>query len=341
MFSTCIPAVIFRLLRLAVLFSALAGGSARGVFAQTGASPRTLDNAAVGAAVEEIAAVVAREYLDPELGDRVASTLRQALRDGAYAGITSPDAFATRVTSDLLAASGDKHLAVTVVRGPAGAGATDAAPVSRQEAARRSNGGVQRVEILPGNVGYLNLTFFWRLGEAREAIADSMRLLRRADALILDLRQNGGGSPESVAFLAGYMLADEGLPLFEIGFRNGQRDRYATPSPGAAERDGRRPLFLLTSARTFSAGEGLAFLLQERGRAEVIGEQTPGAANPGQPYSIKPAFDLTVPTGRVETAHSGRNWEGTGVTPDRRVPASEALTIAHARALERLGTKKN
>jgi C-terminal processing protease CtpA/Prc len=337
MFSTAIRTVLFRPLLLTVLFSTLADQPAHRLLAQAGPSPAALDAATVIAAVEEIAAVVAREYLDPEVGGRVAGTLRQALGDGAYAGITSPDVFAARLTSDLLAASRDKHLAVTVVRRPAGAGVTDAAAVNRQEAVRRTNGGVQRVEILPGNVGYLNLTSFWRLEEARESIADGMRLLRRADALIIDLRQNSGGSRGSAAFLAGYMFVDEALPLFDVVFRSGQRDKYATPSPGVLDRDERRPLLLLTSTRTFSAGEGFAFLLQERGRAEVIGEQTPGAANPGQPFFIKPVFEVTVPTGRVETAHSGKNWEGTGVTPDRRVPASEALTIAHARALERLG----
>ena len=105
---------------------------------------------------------------------------------------------------------------------------------------------------------------------------------------------------------------------------------------GLAERDGRRPVYVLTSARTFSAGEGFAFLLQERGRAEVIGERTPGAANPGRPYPVNALFEVTVPNGKVVSAVRRGNWEGIGVVPDIEVPAAEALRIAHARALERL-----
>jgi C-terminal processing protease CtpA/Prc len=102
------------------------------------------------------------------------------------------------------------------------------------------------------------------------------------------------------------------------------------------EHDGRRPIYVLTSAKTFSAGEGLAFLLQERRRAEVVGEVTAGAANPGRPYGVNDRFTVTVPNGRVRSAVHGGNWEGTGVTPDVKTGAAAALAVAHARARARL-----
>ena len=289
---------------------------------------------AARASVTEIAAIVSREYMDPAIADRLADALRRRLRDGRYAGATMPGALAARVTRDLLAESGDKHLAVSVV--PESRPTAAAPSNSRADGVRRTNGGVRRVEILPGNVGYLELTSFWRLDEAREAIADAMRLLRRADAVIIDMRQNTGGSPDTVAFLAGYLFDKSGLPLFDIVWRSDTPRAYATPAPAPDERDERRPVYVLTAARTFSAGEGLAFLLQERGRARVVGERTAGAANPGRSHRVNQWFEVTVPNGKVRGAVSGKNWEGVGVPPDVSVPASDALRAAHLEALREL-----
>jgi C-terminal processing protease CtpA/Prc len=112
--------------------------------------------------------------------------------------------------------------------------------------------------------------------------------------------------------------------------------RYSTTLPAVAGRDEQRPAYVLTSARTFSAGEGLAFLLQERRRVEVIGEVTAGAANPGRPYPVNSRFDVTVPNGRVRSAVGGGNWEGAGVKPDVASAERDALRVAHERALRQL-----
>jgi C-terminal processing protease CtpA/Prc len=112
--------------------------------------------------------------------------------------------------------------------------------------------------------------------------------------------------------------------------------RYVTLDVPLSDRDARRPLYVLTAARTFSAGEGAAYLLQERRRAEIVGEQTAGAANPGRPYPVNNRFEVTVPNGRVRSAVNGSNWEGRGVMPDIAVPESDALRTAHLRALRRL-----
>jgi len=284
--------------------------------------------------VDGIARLIEAEYMDAATAARLAGVLRHRLADGGYADATTADALAARVSRDLFAESHDRHLAVQV-RTPAAAGRGGAGP-GRAEAARRSNGGVQRVEILAGNVGYLNLTAFWRIDEARDAIADAMRLLRRADALIIDMRENGGGSPETVVFLMGYLFDRGGLPLFDIVPRTGERATYTTANPPPPEHDEQRPMWVLTSARTFSGGEGFAFLLQERHRAEVIGEQTPGAANPGQSYVVNDVFQVMIPNGQVRSAVSGGNWENRGVTPDVKVAAADALAQAHARARQRI-----
>jgi len=97
----------------------------------------------------------------------------------------------------------------------------------------------------------------------------------------------------------------------------------------------KRPVYVLTSAATVSGGEGFAFVLQERHRAEIVGEVTAGAANAGRPYRVNARFSVTIPNGQVKSA-AGGNWEGTGVTPDVKTIADEALNVAHARALRRL-----
>lgn len=306
--------------------------------AQSPSGPRTttLSSDTLRSTVMDLADIVGREYMDAAVALRIADALRRRVDAGEYASLTTPDALATRLTRDLLTESQDKHLAVTLVRASSPTAPAATKPSTREEDVRGTNGGVQRVEILPGNVGYLNLTSFWRLEEAREPIGTAMRLLQHADALIIDMRENGGGSPETVAFLMGHLFDEGGLPMFDIVSRSGNVVSYATPASAPAERRPRRPACVLTSSRTFSAGEGFAFLLQERRRAEIVGERTAGAANPGRPYRVSELFEVTVPNGKVRSAVGGGNWEGRGVTPDIEVAADAAIRVAHSRALKSL-----
>jgi C-terminal processing protease CtpA/Prc len=223
-----------------------------------------------------------------------------------------------------------------VVQDGAPAPASPAADDVRRRTGQAINFGVRPAEILAGNVGYLSLSTFYRPEEAREAIATAMDTLGDADALIVDMRDNSGGSPGAVALLASYLFDTPALPLFDIVDRTGKQDTYATESTPLRGRNGTRPVYVLTSTRTFSAGEGFAFILQERRRAEVVGERTAGAANPGRSYPVNARFEVIVPNGQVRTAVTGRNWEGAGVVPDVTAPAASALQTAHVRAIREL-----
>ena len=270
-----------------------------------------LDPAFVKATVESLGATISKEYFDPAVGRDVDAALRRSLADGRYAGAGDDQALASLITRDLYAATRDKHLVMQALRD---------VPAERERSA--------------GNVGYLEMTTFFRPEEAGDAIATAMRMLAHADALILDMRPNGGGSPDTVARLASYLL-EPGVPLWEIAHRPPDGpDHYATvivPTP-----DVTRPVYVLTSPATFSGGEGLAFILQERHRAEIVGEVTAGAANAGRPYRVNARFSVTIPNGQVKSAVGGGNWEGAGVTPDVKTSAADALTVAHGRALRRL-----
>lgn len=295
-----------------------------------------LDPAFVKATVESIGTTIRHEYFDPKVGADVDAALRRGLADGRYTTVADDRALAALITRDLFAATRDKHLAVEArLDIPAQRErSVSQADEARARTVRRANGGVQRVEILAGNVGYVELTSFFRPEEARDAIAAAMQTLARADALILDMRNNSGGSPGTAALLISYLLGP-GVPLFDVAHRApATPDHYATEAVPAP--DGQRPAYVLTSARTFSAGEGFAFLLQERHRAEIVGEVTAGAANAGRPYRVNARFSVTIPNGQVKSAVGGGNWEGAGVTPDVRTPAADALKTAHARALRGL-----
>jgi retinol-binding protein 3 len=290
------------------------------------ADPRQVANA--------VASIVADHYFDASVGAAAGAQIRRQATDGVYGERPTRESLAAAISRDLFLVTRDKHLVVSVVKeAPEASGPADN---SRERRAERDNAGVRQAAVLAGNVGYVNVTSFYRLAEVGDAFDAAMRLVAHTDALIVDMRENGGGSPESVALLASYFFEAPAMPLFDIIPRTGPSQTYRTASPAPAARSAARPAYVLTSSRTFSAGEGFAYILQDQHRAEIVGEQTAGAANPGRPYEAGDGFEVTVPNGRVESAGSRRNWEGTGVTPDVPVAAAEARTRAHELALRAL-----
>lgn len=290
--------------------------------------------------VTTLASMVEKDYFDPTIGAKVASALREGLSKGQYASASDLDSLANLLTSDMYAVAKDRHLALFVTKGLPSkpAQAPTVAPESRKDRGRHENYGLQKVEVLPGNVGYLRLTGFYQPQEAREAIASSMAFLSNSDALIIDLRDHGGGSSETVALFISYLLDSPAMPLFEITRRSqAAPDQYLTEPGTLPHRNGTRPTFLLTSPRTSSGGEAVAFLLQERHRAEVIGEGTWGGANRvPPPRAVTQALEALIPNGHTASALTGKNWEGVGVLPDLPVKAERALRVAHARAIQAL-----
>jgi retinol-binding protein 3 len=275
--------------------------------------------------IQALASSIERHYFDEAVAATMAQRLRKAWADGAYRSTGEPEALAQALTRDLYGWSKDKHLVVSLVR--------PAAPRPGNVRPRRVDFRIPRVEILPSGHGLLTITGFDRLTLVREAIAAAMLLLQPATALLVDLRENGGGNPDTVAFLLGYFFDKPNLPLFEIASRGATAPvMYRTPAAVPSHADANRPVFVLTSSRTFSAGEGFAYLLQERRRAQVIGEVTAGAANPGRPYPLNAQLEVTIPNGQVRSAIRRGNWEGTGVVPNIRCAALQALTIAQQQA---------
>lgn len=307
--------------------------------------------------VADVARSIQDHYYDAERAAEIAAGLRKAAAAGEFDRYTDPRDLVTALSERIK--SHDGHFRVNWLppeqraaepRGPAQAagprvrgrpGPNVAQPV---DYARRRNYGVHRVEILPGNLGYLDLKEFadFRFGEprtpARVALESALQLLASTDALIIDLRDNGGGSPVSVGYLVS-AFTPKGADIYS-SFR--WRDGDALGSTSEAPVDWYPnprldvPLYLLTSPCTASAAEALVYTLKNVRRAVVIGETSAGAANPGAEIDAGNGFSVFVATGSPTSPITHRNWEGSGIAPDVAVPQREALRTAQALALDSL-----
>jgi C-terminal processing protease CtpA/Prc len=210
----------------------------------------------------------------------------------------------------------------------------EARRLAMRQMGRMDNFGIRRVERLDGNVGYLDLRRVAMAANAGPAVAAAMELVAGTYALIFDLRHNGGGAPDGVALWCSYLLKEEPTHLNDIFHADTGETRqfWSLPYlPGTRFVD--RPVYVLTSHRTFSGGEELCYNLQALGRAELIGETTGGGAHPTRGFPVSPAVHIGIPFARSINPVTGTNWEGTGVVPDVAVPEAQAYGVAYGKAL--------
>lgn len=293
-----------------------------------------VDSDFVASTVASLQSLITEKYFDEAAIPQINAALGAALAKGDFSREKNLSDFAKQLTATLDQASHDKHLFVTV--SALSVSGSDKAQLTRAEGASLSNFGMKTAKVLDGNVGYLEVTGFYRANEGAEAVDAAMRFLAHTDAMILDFRVNGGGSPDTALQLLSYFFSEPNLPLFSIVPRSGEPTIERTLQTGVAYRDETRPVYVLVSARTWSAGEGVPFILQERHRAKIIGEKTAGAANPAGPWPINQALTVTIPNGRIKSSMAGKNWEGTGVVPDMIVSPDKAFQAAYVQALEGL-----
>jgi retinol-binding protein 3 len=199
---------------------------------------------------------------------------------------------------------------------------------------RGGNYGLPRAEVLPGNVGYLDVRRFQPPDQAGDTIAAAIAYLANCDAVIVDLRNCRGGSAHVMPMFAGYFL---GRPtsLYDMVFRgDGSTERFWSAAWLPGKRLAEVPMYILTSAYTFSGAEALAYRFKVLKRATIVGETTGGGANAGGILDVAPFFRVWMPMGRPIDRTTGTNWEGTGVEPDVTTSAREALAAAHAEAIK-------
>jgi Peptidase family S41/N-terminal domain of Peptidase_S41 in eukaryotic IRBP len=301
-------------------------------------------------------ALLRENYVFPELAEQTATAVEARLAAGEYDNLDEIT-LTELLTSHLQETTGDKHLRVRLGgtpgpgprepgRGPGRPGHDRAERDSAQPADRAArllkmrqmgrlgNFGIHRVERLDGNVGYLDVRGMPPPEFAGPAIAAAMELVAGTYALIIDLRRNGGGSPHGVALWCSYLIPEQPTRLNDIFHADTGETRqfWSYPYlPGDRYLD--RPVYVLTSGRTFSGGEDFGYTLQALDRAEVIGEATGGGAHPTRPFPVSAAVHIGIPFARSINPVTGTNWQGTGVIPDTPVPADQAYDVAYAKAL--------
>jgi retinol-binding protein 3 len=337
---------ILWLLIAAMILSAPATSRSQVMFRrQKNQPPLPIDEATVNSVIDQALKRLEADYIFPDLAATMAKTVRKRQADKEYAGIKTGQELAERLTKDLQAVSKDKHLRVTcstekLPKPPADSGPPKPSRQMKQRMERMGqwmNGGYEKVERLPGNIGYLRVDFFPHVEAAIEPAAAAMNFLANTDALIIDVRHNGGGVPESVALLCSYFFDNKPVHLNDLYFRKGNKTEQSwTRKEVAGKRYLGKDVYILTSRRTFSGGEEFVYDMQTQKRAVVVGDTTGGGAHPGGMIPIGDHFAMFVPEGRAINPITKTDWEGTGVKPDVPVPADAALQKAQELAMQKL-----
>ena len=317
--------------------------------AQPARPDASIDAATRHKVLETLASKMIANYVFQEIGEKMAKSLREHEKRGDYNQLASANAFGEMLTTHLQAISHDKHIRVVYSDRdvpedtPPGA-RPDAAEVEQMVAHERfRNYGVGRFERLPGNIALLELNGFADPELGGEVMAGAMNLVANADALIVDLRRNGGGDPAMVALVCSYLFEGEPVHLNDLYYRrNNETRQYWTHAWVPGKRfGGSKPVYVLTSERTFSGAEEFSYNLKNLKRATLIGATTGGGANPGDMFKVDQHFAVFIPTGRAISPVTHTNWEGTGVAPDIAVPADQALLTAQILASKAVVLKMN
>jgi hypothetical protein len=302
----------------------------------------SIDSATRARVIEGVLRRIEEGYVYPEQAAAMARAVRGRVRSRGYDRIVSAQGLADSLTAHLQAVSRDRHLRVVHRSEGVPDQTPDAEPSTEERRAqavfgRQVNYGLERAERLTGNVGYLEIrSFNFDAAAVDSSLAAAMNFLAGTDALIIDVRRNGGGSPEMVAAVCSYLMPPNTL-INKFYWRPQDRwDEFRTAAVSGKHYGTSRPVYVLTSDRTFSGAEEFAYDVQTQRRGEIVGDTTGGGAHPGGLRRVTERFGVWVPSGRAVNPVTGTNWEGTGVRPDVAVPAEDALRTAHLRALERL-----
>jgi hypothetical protein len=304
--------------------------------------PLPIDAAKRTKVIKAILTELEKSYVFPEVARKMRQAVEARMKRKEYDGVKTGQELARKLTAHLQEVSKDKHLRVMCNTAKFPAPPKKGKPTAKdrdrmRQGSRKLNGGYRRVERLPGNVGYLAVDGFMHPDVAAGPAAAAMNFLAHTDALIIDLRHNGGGGPKSVALLCSYLFDKKPVHLNSLYWRKGDRtEHFWTLKEVAGPRYLGKEVYVLTSRRTFSAAEEFAYDLQSRKRATIVGERTGGGAHPGGPVPVGDHFLVFVPMGRAINPVTRTNWEGTGVKPDVAVAADKALKTAHRLAVQNL-----
>jgi tetratricopeptide (TPR) repeat protein len=282
--------------------------------------------------LEKIAVLLESRYVLSDKAKGYADEFRAKCASGIYESLTEATAFAEKISNDLIAITGDKHLNFRVMT-PSAIGEKAQGslhhPVRFFRLRADENVGFFKLAWIEPRIGYLDLRRFYAFGDAKNMALAAMKFLANARAIIVDVRENGGGSGD---YLSSYFLPFPTQLSGSFSRQDGSLTEIWTRRDIGMEPRIEVPLFILTGPKTFSAAEYFAYDMQTRKRATLVGEPTKGGAHSVDLFPIDDRFEFIVSTARAVSPVTGGNWEGTGVVPDIAAPVAEALDAAVAEA---------
>jgi hypothetical protein len=284
---------------------------------------------------------LAKYYIDPAVAKKMQEAIDAHEKAGDYSSITDGDAFADRLTKDLRAVSHDLHLGVSFnpFKAPPPHEPSPEERARMRQQLEHDNCAFSKVEILPGNIGYVKFDGFMPVDICAPTAVAAMNFIAHTDAVIFDLRQNGGGDPAMVSFVASYLF-DRSTHVNDLYNRGAdETHQYWTAAYVPGDRMAKQPVYVLTSKRTFSGAEEFTYDLQTQKRATIVGETTGGGAHPVSGHTVADYFMIGVPWGKPVNPVTKKDWEGTGVEPDVKVAADDALATATKLATEKIQAK--
>lgn len=332
-----------RIFVIVLAIAAIAATASAQTIVRRDEPPPAIDAEYRAALIDSVTATLNEDYVFEDVAKDMERHVRRELKRGEYDEFTTIPDFARALAEDLREISGDRHIGLRY--------ATDEEVQAfleeeddtdldfERELAeqKRNNFQFKKLEILPGNVGYLKFNAFVDAPLSGPTATAAMNFLAHTDALIIDLRENGGGSPSLIQFMTAYFL-DESTHLNSFHTRQGDsvHQFWSLPYvPGPKMED--TELYVLTSGYTFSGAEEFTYNLKNLERATIVGETTGGGAHPIT-LAIWPSLNcgMAVPDARAVNPITGTNWEGTGIAPHIDVPQEQALDRAYLEALTKL-----
>lgn len=304
------------------------------------ATPASVDAKAV---VADVTRILNENYVLPEMRAKLAAALAKGLAEGHY-NVSDPSVLAEKINADLDAVAHDAHLgmhpdpkkAAELAAQPAGAGADDAPPTPEEiRFADRLNHGILQLKVLPGNIRYMEtIGFFWGGEKTKEVYDNAMRFLKGGDAIIIDMRKNGGGSPDAVRYMISNFLKPD-TPIVTFYMRGEKGDTWksvATPNGSLAG----KPLYVLTGGRSASAAEEFIGHVNGFKLGDLVGETTAGAGYRNEFFPVAGGYVISVSVGRAVLASTGKDWEKVGIAPTIKASQDKALEVAQVSALRKL-----
>ena len=288
--------------------------------------------------LDTITKLLIKNYIFPEMAEKMVLMLRQKQTNLSYIKTTSFIQFARMINRDLIDISSDKHILIRYI----GNANNQLKPI--QSAPVDTSYGISKVDILPGNIGYLKFNYFppGSDEQARNKYGNVFTYFKSASAVIIDLIDNFGGNTQMEAYLCSYFFSGPPRHLWDGYYRPGDTIyKFYTEKDIDGIRHPDIPVYVLTSSGTFSAGEAFAYDLQAQKRAKIIGEITGGGAHATAAFDIGHGYMMRIPVTKITNAVTNSDWEGVGVKPDIKCIQYEALDLAYITALKEVASKTN